>query len=71
MQGSPNDLNLAQETFRHALAVTAVRPIADGTPYLYTLNLSCRWHDLAWHHFVERAKQPDALREWHARLNDL
>jgi len=48
-QGSPNDLNLAQETFRHALAVTAVRPIADGTPYLYTLNLSCReesWEDL-------------------------
>lgn len=48
-QGSPNDLNPSQETFRHALAVTAVRAAPDGTPYLYTLNLSCRqeaWEDL-------------------------
>lgn len=39
----------SKETYRHALAVSATRPGLDGTPYLYTLNLSCRqdmWDDL-------------------------
>lgn len=40
-QGSPTAADRSQETFRHALAATAVRPGMDGTPYLYTLNLSC------------------------------
>lgn len=37
------------ESFRHALAVTAVRPGLNGSPYLYTLNLACpdeAWEDL-------------------------
>jgi hypothetical protein len=37
------------QTYRHALAVTTVRPDTQGNPYLYTLNLSCRqnqWDDL-------------------------
>eukprot|EP00195_Chlamydomonas_chlamydogama_P003864 CAMPEP_0202921462 /NCGR_PEP_ID=MMETSP1392-20130828/77409_1 /ASSEMBLY_ACC=CAM_ASM_000868 /TAXON_ID=225041 /ORGANISM="Chlamydomonas chlamydogama, Strain SAG 11-48b" /LENGTH=251 /DNA_ID=CAMNT_0049615033 /DNA_START=212 /DNA_END=967 /DNA_ORIENTATION=+ len=48
-QGSPTPLNPSKETYRHALAVTSVRPGLDGTPYLYTLNMSCRqelWDDL-------------------------
>lgn len=48
-QGSPTPLERSKETYRHALAVTAVRPGMDGTPYLFTLNLSCRqemWDDL-------------------------
>lgn len=40
-QGSPTVANPRPETFRHALAVTTTRPGLDGTPYLYTLNLSC------------------------------
>ena len=31
----------SRETYRHALAVTAMRPGLDGKPYLYTLNLAC------------------------------
>eukprot|EP00877_Chromochloris_zofingiensis_P007690 jgi/Chrzof1/3174/Cz12g14170.t1_PPD5[v5.2] len=49
-QGSPTIVNTQKETYRHALAVTTYRPGLDGTPYLYTLNLSCRqelWDDLA------------------------
>lgn len=37
------------QTYRHALAATTLRVAGDGTPYLYTLNLSCRqsmWDDL-------------------------
>ncbi len=37
------------QTYRHALAVTAMRPDSQGMPYLYTLNMSCRqamWDDL-------------------------
>jgi hypothetical protein len=41
-QGSPTpQQQRSTETYRHALAVTAVRPASDGTPFLYTLNLSC------------------------------
>lgn len=40
-QGSPTTANPRPETFRHALAVTTTRPGLDGSPYLYTLNLSC------------------------------
>ncbi len=40
-QGSPTDSNPSQETYRHALATSTMRPASDGTPYLYTLNLSC------------------------------
>jgi hypothetical protein len=40
-QGSPTSYARERETYRHALAATAVRPGLDGTPYLYTLNLSC------------------------------
>lgn len=40
-QGSPTSADRSPETFRHALAVTTVRPGMDGSPYLYTLNLSC------------------------------
>ncbi len=50
-QGSPTVLETKRkETYRHALAVTAVRPDSQGNPFLYTLNLSCRqelWGDLA------------------------
>jgi len=48
-QGSPTTYDGSQETFRHALAATTVRPALDGSPYLYTLNLSCPeplWEDL-------------------------
>ncbi len=48
-QGSPNMSDQRKETYRHALSATSVRPGLDGTPYLYTLNLSCRqdmWSDL-------------------------
>jgi len=49
-QGSPTLLETQRkETYRHALAATTVRNGLDGTPYLYTLNLSCRqemWEDL-------------------------
>ncbi|GAB4815892.1 hypothetical protein N2152v2_002938 [Parachlorella kessleri] len=40
-QGSPTISNRSRETYRHALAVTAMRPGIEGTPFLYTLNLSC------------------------------
>lgn len=40
-QGSPTITNRGRESYRHALAVTSWRPAMDGTPYLYTLNLSC------------------------------
>lgn len=40
-QGSPTTAERRNETYRHALAATTVRPGMDGTPYLYTLNLSC------------------------------
>ncbi|KAI7843157.1 hypothetical protein COHA_003141 [Chlorella ohadii] len=48
-QGSPTLRTATLETYRHALAVTAVRPGLDGSPYLYTLNMSCPqelWGDL-------------------------
>jgi len=48
-QGAPNLSSGRLESFRHALAVTSVRPGMDGTQYLYTLNLSCPdelWEDL-------------------------
>ena len=48
-QGSPNMTVKTKETYRHALAATTTRAGLDGTPYLYTLNLSCRqeqWDDL-------------------------
>ncbi|KAJ9505094.1 hypothetical protein QJQ45_008926 [Haematococcus lacustris] len=41
-KGSPTNLSAGKESFRHALAVTGVRPDSTGTPFLYTLNLSCR-----------------------------
>ncbi|KAI3425257.1 hypothetical protein D9Q98_009025 [Chlorella vulgaris] len=47
-QGSPTMRTIARETYRHALAVTAVRPGENGTPFLYTLNMSCPqdlWED--------------------------
>jgi hypothetical protein len=40
-QGSPNLLSASKETYRHALAATAVRPGLDGSPYLLTLNAAC------------------------------
>lgn len=40
-QGSPTIANRSRESYRHALAVTSYRTGTDGTPYLYTLNLSC------------------------------
>jgi PsbP len=49
MQGSPTDSNPSQETYRHALAATAVRRGTDDVDYLYTLNLSCPeklWSDM-------------------------
>jgi hypothetical protein len=39
-QGSPTITSRTKESFRHALAVTTYRPGQDGSPYLYTLNLS-------------------------------
>lgn len=48
-QGSPTLRTLARETYRHSLAVTAMRPGKDGSPFLYTLNMSCpeeAWTDL-------------------------
>jgi hypothetical protein len=41
VQGSPTVANPKPETFRHALAVSTVRPGNDGAPYIYTLNMSC------------------------------
>lgn len=41
LQGSPNMANPKKETFRHAIAVTGWRSGLKGTPFLYTLNLSC------------------------------
>jgi hypothetical protein len=49
-QGSPTMVEYTKETYRHAYAVSTVRPGTDGTPYLYTLNMSCRqemWADLS------------------------
>lgn len=49
-QGSPTINSAKPETYRHALAVTTTRPGLDGSPYLYTLNLSCPqalWDDMA------------------------
>lgn len=40
-QGSPTSSSPARETYRHSLAVTALRPGLAGTPFLYTLNLTC------------------------------
>eukprot|EP00192_Tetraselmis_astigmatica_P021173 CAMPEP_0117682430 /NCGR_PEP_ID=MMETSP0804-20121206/19656_1 /TAXON_ID=1074897 /ORGANISM="Tetraselmis astigmatica, Strain CCMP880" /LENGTH=296 /DNA_ID=CAMNT_0005492543 /DNA_START=14 /DNA_END=904 /DNA_ORIENTATION=- len=40
-QGAPNLSSGRLESFRHALAVTTVRPGLNGSPYLYTLNLAC------------------------------
>ncbi|KAG2496712.1 hypothetical protein HYH03_005125 [Edaphochlamys debaryana] len=40
-QGSPTITNRSRESYRHQLAVTSWRAGLDGTPYLYTLNLSC------------------------------
>ena len=41
--------NPNKETYRHAIAVTAYRPGLKGTPFLYTVNLSCpddAWNEL-------------------------
>ncbi|KAI8466368.1 MAG: lumen targeted protein [Monoraphidium minutum] len=49
-QGSATSYDRSMTTFRHALAVTTVRAGMDGSPYLYTLNLSCPeslWEDLS------------------------
>lgn len=49
-QGSPTLKDRDKETYRHALAVTSIRPGLDSTPFLYTLNLACPqslWEDLA------------------------
>ncbi|GFR51830.1 hypothetical protein Agub_g14293 [Astrephomene gubernaculifera] len=40
-QGSPTIGTRTRESYRHSLAVTSWRAGLDGTPYLYTLNLSC------------------------------
>ncbi|GLI64352.1 hypothetical protein VaNZ11_007592 [Volvox africanus] len=40
-QGSPTITTRTRESYRHSLAVTSWRSALDGTPYLYTLNLSC------------------------------
>ena len=55
MQGSPNMANPNKETFRHAISVTAWRPGLKGTPYLYTLNLSCP--DEAWDKYGQLYQQ--------------
>ena len=47
-QGSPTLRTLSRESYRHALAVTAVRPGQGGEPFLVTLNLACPqdlWED--------------------------
>ncbi|GBF87690.1 hypothetical protein Rsub_00401 [Raphidocelis subcapitata] len=54
-QGSPTSYDKSQETFRHALAATTVRAGLDGTPYLYTLNLSCP--ETLWEDLLPRFKQ--------------
>eukprot|EP00775_Hariotina_reticulata_P002083 gene2083-2402_t len=49
-QGSPTIASRKAETYRHALAVSTTRPGLDGSPYIYTLNLSCPqalWKDLS------------------------
>ncbi|KXZ53907.1 hypothetical protein GPECTOR_6g825 [Gonium pectorale] len=40
-QGSPTITTRSRESYRHSLAVTSWRAGLDGSPYLYTLNLSC------------------------------
>lgn len=49
-QGSPSIASRTRETYRHAWSVTGHRPGLDGTPYLYTLTLSCpdeQWPQMA------------------------
>lgn len=49
-QGSPTLTSNSRETYRHALAVSALRPgLEPGSLFLYTLNLSCpqgKWDEL-------------------------
>lgn len=48
-QGSPTLMSQSRETYRHALAVTAIRPGLEGSPFLYTLNVACpqqKWSEL-------------------------
>ena len=47
--------NPKKETFRHAIAVTGWRSGLKGTPFLYTLNLSCP--DENWDKYGEMLQQ--------------
>ena len=73
MQGSPNTQQTVEskESYRHSLAVTAMRPGLKSTPYLYTLNLSCpeeRWDELEpyYQQAIEsfRLVQPNQVLQW-------
>ena len=64
VQGSPNMANPKKETFRHAIAVTGWRSGLKGTPFLYTLNLSCP--DENWGKYGEMLQQAAAT----FKLND-
>eukprot|EP01025_Chloroclados_australasicus_P011138 TRINITY_DN1481_c0_g1_i1.p2 TRINITY_DN1481_c0_g1~~TRINITY_DN1481_c0_g1_i1.p2 ORF type:complete len:301 (-),score=21.95 TRINITY_DN1481_c0_g1_i1:336-1208(-) len=54
-QGSPNIMNPDIQTYRRALAVTAVRPASSGKNYLYTFNIAAP--EQIWMDLDEAAKQ--------------
>ena len=58
MQGSPSIRSTDRENYRRAYSVTATRPGLDGTPYLYTLTLSCP--DEEWQAFGEGFRRSQA-----------
>ena len=62
-QGSPNLLSPERETYRRAVAVTAVREGSnDHVPYLYTLNFACpseTWEDME--PMFRKASRPGTL----------
>lgn len=58
MQGSPSIRSTDRENYRRAYSVTAARPGTDGTPYLYTLTLSCP--DEEWQAFGEGFRHSQA-----------
>ncbi|KAK9842313.1 hypothetical protein WJX81_006041 [Elliptochloris bilobata] len=57
-QGSPSIRSADRENYRRAWSVTATRPGLNGTPYLYTLTLSCP--DEQWGAFGEGFRHSQA-----------
>lgn len=50
LQGSPTTINPSRETYRHSLNITSIRNGEQGTPFFYTLSMSCpqeQWEGLS------------------------